>query len=448
MAKVIFLALDGLSWNLINDLIANNKLDNFKKIINNGVSSTLVAEGFLSSPKVFCSIFTGKTVEKHGIRDFYSNEEDLTSDQIWDILKRNGYRIGLYRPLSVWSAKKFDGFCIPNPLLVDKSTYPKELAFIGEIDRKARAEKYSFSFKIMTFLDLIRFHFPIRPLINIIKRCLLLSFKEGLLERMHLLKEIELIIHTNLYLALLNKYELDFSVFFDYTFDTLSHIYWREKAEKTRYSKIIPKTYQIIDKFIGELNKYAQKNNFHLIICSDHGFESIDRKCRKNFSSINIICLLRELGYYYDVYGVYVAGKVIFRIKPNSNRKIDEFKKSIESIYCEKQQLFEVTSYTNKLMVKINGFIGERRNLKASLPNGKKVKINLILDFNPGHTGTHSAHNGVFIINGPKIKKGMIIEDITPYDVTPTIFALLNEKIPLDIDGQVLNKVFLKKVYN
>ncbi|MHA1106020.1 MAG: alkaline phosphatase family protein, partial [Promethearchaeota archaeon] len=66
MEKVLLLALDGLSWNLIEELIEKNKLSNFKKIILEGSSANLIAEGFLSSPKIFCSIFTGKKVEKHG----------------------------------------------------------------------------------------------------------------------------------------------------------------------------------------------------------------------------------------------------------------------------------------------------------------------------------------------------------------------------------------------
>jgi len=136
MEKVILIALDGLSWNMINELLAAERLKNFRVIIDTGASAHLRAEGFLSSPKIFCSIFTGKRVEKHGIRDFYSREEDLCTEQIWDILKREELRIGLYRPLSVWSAKEFDGFCIPNPLLLEKSTYPQNLNFIGELDKK------------------------------------------------------------------------------------------------------------------------------------------------------------------------------------------------------------------------------------------------------------------------------------------------------------------------
>jgi len=85
-------------------------------------------------------------------------------------------------------------------------------------------------------------------LIKIIKRSLYLYTANGLEERMYLLKEIELIIHTNIYLILLRRYHLDFSVFFDYSFDTLGHIYWRDKDENDKFSKVLPNAYNLIDK--------------------------------------------------------------------------------------------------------------------------------------------------------------------------------------------------------
>jgi len=34
MEKLIFLALDGLSWNVIKEMLSENKLKNIKKLIN------------------------------------------------------------------------------------------------------------------------------------------------------------------------------------------------------------------------------------------------------------------------------------------------------------------------------------------------------------------------------------------------------------------------------
>jgi len=442
MKKMIFLALDGLSWNLIEELISAARLQNFKKIIDSGISATLKAEGFLSSPKIFCSIFTGKKPEKHGIKDFYSKEENLKTEQIWDILHKRGFRIGVYRPLSVWSVKEFDGFCIPNPLLLEKTTYPQKLRFISELDKKARSEKYSISFLLKFFWKLIKFGFPPIKLLQIVKRVFLLTFRRGLEERMYLLKEIELIIHTNLYLKLLKKYPLDFTVFFDYSFDTLGHIYMREEGEKSRFSNVLPNAYKLIDDFIGKIERFAQKNDFHILICSDHGFERKEKKLERNYRTINVLYLLRELGFYYDVYGIYMTGSVVFRIRPNSSRSIDEFYKVLDSIRCDGKKIFDIRVYEKKLIVYLNDFFGENKNLKVELPNNKTLNIESIIDFNPGHTGSHSEKYGVFIVAGSSIAKGKKIREITPYDVSPTVLSILNQEVPKDMDGRILTEIF------
>lgn len=446
MERVILLALDGISWNIIDELIADKRIKNFKEVIDSGVSTFLRAEGFLSSPKIFCSIFTGKKVEKHGIRDFYSKEEDLCTDQIWDILNDQKFKIGLYRPLSVWSAKEFEGFCIPNPLLLEKNTFPQNLNFIGELDKKARSEKYSLSFLVKFFWKLVKFGFPPIELFKVIRRGVSLNFKKGLEDRMYLLKEIELLIHTNLYLKLLKKYPLDFSVFFDYSFDTLGHIYWRKRGEKSKYSDVLPNAYRIIDKFVGKVNSYAKKNNFHLIICSDHGFEKKEKENQRSYRAINILNLLRELGFYYEVYGIYMTESVVFRSRPNSLGSLRDFENAIESIRCEGVELFTIKSYEKKLIIRINDVFGDNKSLKVDLPNNKTVSLGSIIDFNPGHTGSHSEDNGVFIFKGSLVKQGIRINDITPYDITPTILALLNQTIPPDVDGRVLKEVFKENI--
>jgi len=56
-------------------------------------------------------------------------------------------------------------------------------------------------------------------------------------------------------------------------------------------------------------------------------------------------------------------------------------------------------------------------------------------------TGWHRKH-GVFIGYGPDIKKGICINNIKIYDITPTILYMFDLKIPDDIDGRVLTEIF------
>jgi predicted AlkP superfamily phosphohydrolase/phosphomutase len=118
---------------------------------------------------------------------------------------------------------------------------------------------------------------------------------------------------------------------------------------------------------------------------------------------------------------------------------------ALSQVKCEDVNLFTIKSYEKKLIVRINDIFGDNQELKVELPNKKTVILGSIIDFNPGHTGTHSKDNGVFILNGPCIKKGIKINDITPYDITPTILRLYGKNTLPDIDGRVLEEVFKEK---
>jgi len=118
-----------------------------------------------------------------------------------------------------------------------------------------------------------------------------------------------------------------------------------------------------LTKFIGKVRDYASEYGYHLIICSDHGFERKQKNYRENYRTINVLNLLRELKLYYDVYGIYMTGSVVFRSRPNSTIPLKTFKESIESITCNGKKLFTIKPYENKLIVKINDFFGENKIL-------------------------------------------------------------------------------------
>jgi arylsulfatase A-like enzyme len=58
-----------------------------------------------------------------------------------------------------------------------------------------------------------------------------------------------------------------------------------------------------------------------------------------------------------------------------------------------------------------------------------------------GLSGTHR-QNGVLIVKGKGIKKGGYIRQARICDLAPTILYTMGEKIPSDMDGQVLLKLF------
>lgn len=437
--KVIVLGLDGLSWNVIREMMEEGKLRNIKRIIDKGSSGRLRAEPPLISPVIWTSIFTGKKPEKHGIKDFFSLGKDLKSGQIWDILNKKGYKNGIYRPWSGWNVKKMNGFFIPGFFSFENRTHPKGLEFVTKLDKKARKKGLTPLFLLKTFFKLAKL-FPIRTNFKLLKKSISSFLPRNYKEKLYRKKEIEFLIHTNLFLKLLKEKNVEFSVFYDNSCDFLSHNYWEDMKKNSKFSNIIPEMYEKVDKFLGKINRYAEENSIHLLIISDHGFKSI--KNPEKQIVINIPKLLKESNLTEEVYGMNVVENGILRLKPNSNKSLSKVKKILNSFKCKNKRIFEIKEESEKLVFRIKDFVRNKRSSKVKTPKGKKINIEKIVSFGPTKSGDHCEKNGVFLIKGNNIKEGEWIGNIEPYDVTPTLLSFLEVPISVRMNGRVLKQVF------
>jgi phosphoadenosine phosphosulfate reductase len=88
---MLVLGLDAATWKVIKPNI--DKLPNLKKLMEEGKHKTITLEERPHSASVWCSIFSGKTQEEHGHRDFVidgelQTREDIKVKFVWDILDR------------------------------------------------------------------------------------------------------------------------------------------------------------------------------------------------------------------------------------------------------------------------------------------------------------------------------------------------------------------------
>ncbi|MFW9879477.1 MAG: alkaline phosphatase family protein [Candidatus Thorarchaeota archaeon] len=444
MKQLIIIGIDGLSWNVIDNLIDQGNLKNIESIIKTGASGILNPDLPLLSPQIWASIFTGKNQERHGIKDFYSTKNDLKSDQIWDILSNFRVKVGIYRALTALSLKKVNDFFIPSFYSFDSECYPKKLTFIKSLDQKARFDKINLYIKIKIIWNLLKFGFPIIVLLKLIIKSILLEIRRNdSKERLYNFKSIEFLIHTNLFYKLNKKYKPEFSLFYENSCDTLSHFFWRDYLQKNKFSKVIPEIYKKIDSYIGKLHNYVIKFNSTLLIISDHGFKLVEKETPQLYQkSIKVLDLLRYLNLENDVYGTSLGNTVLFRIKPNSSITFKGMKNKIAKITCKGERIFIINEIGNILIVKLKFFIGNEEGLVIRLNEDTNVEAKSIVDFTSRKTGLHDENNGVFIISGPNISKRKKLGVIKPYDVTPTLLNILGVPIPEGLDGKVLSKIF------
>jgi predicted AlkP superfamily phosphohydrolase/phosphomutase len=88
--RVILIGLDGATWRVARPLMDSGRLPNLARLAREGVSGSLRSFRPLLSPRIWNSIATGKTPEKHGIQDFTRDGELFTSHDrkvhaLWNI---------------------------------------------------------------------------------------------------------------------------------------------------------------------------------------------------------------------------------------------------------------------------------------------------------------------------------------------------------------------------
>ncbi|TKJ17332.1 hypothetical protein CEE44_02240 [Candidatus Woesearchaeota archaeon B3_Woes] len=484
--RIVMFGLDCASYNIINQLIKENKLPNFGKIINNGCFGMLKSVEPVSSAPAWVSFMTGKNQGKHGIYAWFKtdpklyndrgkllNAFDIDSKTIWEILGKKSGCINMPFTYPYFKTTKFMVSGFPRPSF-EKAVYPKKL--LKELKEYETEDLPS------------------------------IKNKTEYLKKIY--KNDEKVF--NLFLYFLNKNKnLDFLCCVIDNLDKMSHHFWDDE-------KVLFNYYNHLDKKIGMLLNKLEKNDT-LFILSDHGANATPTKkfyfnkwlkekgllklenkqffdfgywmAKLRISKSSLEKVIYKLGllrfvaknisnqnkakmenmlppfsyidwnqtkmYYtktnahspYEGININSKGK-----KPKGIVDEKEYEKLRESMIAELKELKDPN--TNKKIVEwvckreelYKGKHTKERpdiilKLKEDYTGEIDIKNKLVENFKISIPGEHHVE-GIFMAYGENIKKEFI-KGAELIDVTPTILHMLNIPIPSDIDGKVL-KIFDK----
>jgi len=492
MNKIILLGLDGATWKVLNPLIENNYLPNFKKLVTEGT------RGYLESTKppitapAWLSMATGKNPGKTGITKFVNfDPKDLTTymatsedyrknGAIWDQLNRKGYKTYLIGYPMLYPYYDLDGVIVggfhipPKANLAHPQTIEERINEIsnGYVNHVPwHSDKYENN-KNMLMKDLsTMFDKQIRVVKNLLKD------------------------------------EWDFFAYVCSVPDFLQHAFWEdwENSDSPFHQKFI-KLWELMDE---KLSVLMGRKNTNLFVVSDHGFGPLKNKVspmkwfidqgyirKKKFYYLKKIVhsFLKSLNKKMHDLSLYeklnLSEEKIFRfIKTKSNKEpfnvslpvpavVDmENSKVIfhtSGIHGSINILMNSTKDVQQLKREIRGKIKElekKFSFKIKIYDAEEIyqgpKADKLPDiifnidnyasridneivedgiykknFDFGNrTGSHR-DQGIFISHGPDIKSSEKMKKFRIYDIAPTILHLYDLPISNDIDGSVLKEIF------
>jgi len=258
---IIIIGLDGVPFELLDDLSQKGIMPNTKKLIQEGIFKKMKSSIPEISSVAWSSIITGKNPAEHGIFGFtdlylntyklkFPNFNDLKSSPFWNSVK--GKSIIINVP-STYPVKEMNGVHISGfiSLKLEKSVYPESLASkLTELD-------YRFD------VDSEKAH-----------KSLELFFSD-------LNKTLKARIQAYRYLWELEDWQV-FMLVFTGT-DRLMHFLWDAYENiNNKYHTDFLEHFKKIDEVIGEISAKINKEDL-LVILSDHGFEKLSKDIYINY---------------------------------------------------------------------------------------------------------------------------------------------------------------------
>jgi len=264
--KVLVIGLDGVSWNILDELIKEGLMPNLENLRKNSIWGDL---GSCIPPVTFpawkcystsrdpsqLEVYWWMNVDFINKRFVVNNSLSFKGKDIWDYLSEKGMKSIVINMPGTYPAKKINGIMIagpPNPSL-EKSVYPRHLLI---------------KLKLTSYRTMPQAKWSLEG-VEVIREC----------------REI----HHKLFklaLSLMRQYRWNF---FQITFvltDPILHHFWEYHKNLSTDNEIaieLRKFWSELDQYIGQLVNEVSKEGY-VFILSDHGM--VEMKCKVYINNI------------------------------------------------------------------------------------------------------------------------------------------------------------------
>jgi predicted AlkP superfamily phosphohydrolase/phosphomutase len=452
--KVFVLGIDGITFDLLLPWAQEGKLPHFASLLNEGSSTQLISTIPPISPPAWTSSVTGVNPGKHGMFGFvkeakpgadgrrqltFYTSRDREADPLWVLLSEQGRRSVVINVPSSSPPDKLRGVMIAGFPHTSPThfTYPPEyrLRIPGyRIDAYGREVSEG---EEQAFLE---------DLMDIADRRAQVAFK--------LLEE--------------EPWELFFVVFT--VTDWIQHYYWKFmdpghphwNPEKARlHGDAILKTYQRMDRFLGQLRSKLDSRT-SLVVMSDHGFgpvyrlvngqnfidqlrlpDDLDVTATENFGVALDLAVPQGISSDPKTHPSHGRAMELLRKELHELRDPASGQKVIRQVF-DREELYwgpYVDRSPTLVGLEREGFLffnwhptqDKELFLQREAPISKRA-----------FSGYH-AMNGVLIMAGANVRRGVNNFEAQIADIAPTVLYLMEATVPEDMDGGVLTAPISEK---
>jgi hypothetical protein len=271
--RVVLIGVDGWTWSRLEPLLEEGRLPTLARLMDAGSYGPLTSMKPMVSPRIWTTIATGKTPDKHGIKDFVNeagvpvNSTMRRASPIWSIVSAYGAPVGVIGWYVTWPADRVNGFMLSDrvhSLLRGPAQILQSLTGRPTNERLESFGRFSFdpAYKRLPKSD------PKRVLGRIVDEPLRWGYLRDL-------------IYGRLARLLLPLYRPTLSAVYVRGVDFVQHFFWQYSdpqafpnvppADALAYGPVIGNMYAYEDRILGRVLE-ALGDDLNVVIVSDHGF--------------------------------------------------------------------------------------------------------------------------------------------------------------------------------
>lgn len=482
--KLIVIGLDGAPWTLLDPWISANKLPTFRKITHSGSKAILISTIPSITPPALSSMFTGMNPGNHGIFSFIRADGSLMTlteieyPKIWNVLDEHGFRSCVVNVRCTFPPERINGLMISGSVPSDKSNYvyPQDLRkrfedfrndkiekAIFKLREKKRNEKYRKKFVDLLVERMRRRYYAFRRVnqeidydfsilwieeTDTLQHCCW-EYKESLLR---FYTEVDIILAD----IISNFPDRNLFVISDHGFESRPERFfyvntWLRREGKLR-QKPWPPIHHIVNFLQHSAYRYLRSRAELQILKLVERFRTSRRKRDIPEMKIAIDKIETFLGvdkknskaYLSTPFGISVndpsdndrvRDEIIAELRKVKDERGEDVIKGVwkrEEIFMGKY-ITEIPDIIFLVSERFMPFPSLTRNLFGDIK--RKVLW--------WQSGEHyRARKAILIAHGPTIRNNNDLGSVKMEDIAPTILHLLGCKIPSQVDGKVLEKIF------
>ncbi|MGA1467001.1 MAG: alkaline phosphatase family protein [Phycisphaerales bacterium] len=293
--RLLLVGWDAADWMMIEPLLTRGAMPRLKRLLDAGSRADLASSLPRLSPLLWSTIATGKTPDRHGILNFVEPDPDPASatgvrlsssttrrvKAIWNILTQSSLRVNVVGWYASHPAEPISGTCVSNMLqegepAKDGEAWPLPPGAIHPASESERLAACRVASHAIARSELLKFIPKLAELPPGDPRPRALAKQLARTASVH--RAAKAILDAD--------HEWDCTMVFYEGIDTIGHHFMEyfpprmahvSDADVRRFGEVMPATYRLHDRMLGELLDAAGPDTTVLLL-SDHGFHSDHRR--------------------------------------------------------------------------------------------------------------------------------------------------------------------------